>query len=337
MKIMEKRYCIHCSQEVEYIVLEQMTTAIVRGENISYMEQIAICPVCNKELYVPEVNDGNLKRKIAAYKNNFDIIKINEIDSILEMYRIGKRPLSKLLGFGEITITRFLDGKTPSKKSSDILKGVLNSIEKMREYIEKNTDETLRSACSKSLEAIKEIDELKRASKIEHIAQYFLMKVEDITNMSLNKLLHFSQVFYFMIFGNPLFDDESQAWVHGPVYPEIYQKYKKHKNATISPIVRSDKLLNLSNEEKCVLDKIIINFGCYNAATLRNMTHVENVWKEARVGLKDEQISKEPIKLETLRLYAQKLREILVIQGIDDGEKYSWHLRQCELNNTLSI
>ena len=34
---------------------------------------------------------------------------------------IEKRPLSKLLGFGELTITRYLDGQLPSVKYSNIL------------------------------------------------------------------------------------------------------------------------------------------------------------------------------------------------------------------------
>ena len=39
-----------------------------------------------------------------------------DLVKILEKYNIEKRPLSKLLGFGELTITRYLDGQLPSVK-----------------------------------------------------------------------------------------------------------------------------------------------------------------------------------------------------------------------------
>ncbi len=334
---MKKRYCIHCNQEVSYNVVEKMTTKIIRGKNVSYMSKSAICPNCSKEIYVPEISDRNLERKIAAYKKNEDIISVSEINTILEMYRIGKRPLSKMLGFGEITITRFLNGKVPSKKSSDILKNVLISTEKMREYAQNNTDETLNSACLKVLEAIDGIEHLKNAPKIERIAQYFLIHLEGTTNMCLNKLLHFSQVFNFMIYGEPLFLCESEAWVHGPVYRTIYQKYKRCNNCAISPIIKDDKILNLTQKETKILDEIIVHFGCYSAITLRNMTHVENIWRDAREGLAENQISNNPIKLSDVGIYAQELKKILEIKLVNDSSIYSSHLRKCDLNKTPSI
>ena len=40
---------------------------------------------------------------------------------ILRKYKIGKKPLSKLLGWGEVTITRYINGDIPSKLYSDEL------------------------------------------------------------------------------------------------------------------------------------------------------------------------------------------------------------------------
>ena len=332
-----KKYCIHCQQEIMYNIIEKSVTAVVRGRTVTYMSQAAICPNCGSELYIPQIHDTNLDRLDTAYKKQEDIISIKEINDILEMYHIGKRPLSRLLGFGEITVTRFLDGKLPSKKSSDILKSVLNSTSKMREYVENNTDESLKRACDKVSESIDEIEKIKSADKTEQICQYILINLEDTTNMALNKLLHFAQISNYMIYDKPLFDCESQAWIHGPVYPSIYQKYKKYKKDVILPTIKNDKLLNLDKREKEILDKVITYFGCYSATALRNMSHVENVWLDARVGLNDDEASNQAIKLKDLEKYAQKLKEMLDIKSIDDINKYNTHLRNCELDNKPAI
>lgn len=318
-------------------VIEEKAITLVRGKEVSYLSKIAQCPNCHNELYVGEINDENLDRIDEAYKKQENIITIDEINDILEMYCIGKRPLSKLLGFGEITVTRFLDGKIPSKKSSDVLKEVLSSTEKMREYVNNNKDESLKSACVKVLESIGEIERIKSASKIEQMAQYLLINLEDTTNMAINKLLHFAQVVNYMVYGNPLFRDESQAWIYGPVYVNIYQKYKRYQKDVILPIVKNDNLLDLNQQEREVLDKIILYFGCYSAITLRNMTHVENIWIDARKGLGKKESSEEPIKLKDVEQYAIKLKRILGIESIEDIGTYSEYLRRCERNGNAVL
>lgn len=334
---MRKKYCMHCQNEIDFDVIEERTEAIVRGKNVSYISKTAKCPICFNELYVSEINDENINRLEAAYRKQEDIISIKEINDILDMYHIGKRPLSRLLGFGEITVTRFLEGKLPSKKSSDILKGVLNSTEKMREYVDNNTDEALENACEKVVASIKEIESVKEASKIVQVTQYFLINLEDSTNMAINKLLHFAQVSHYMVFGTPLFVDESQAWVHGPVYSDIYQKYKKYRKDVILPTVKNDRILNLTSQERDILEEIILYFGCYSATTLRNMSHIENIWLDARDGLNKTESSEEPIKLKDIESYALMLRDVLDIKSVDDIQKYSDYLRNCELNNSIAI
>ena len=39
----------------------------------------------------------------------------NDIKKIMDIYKIGKAPLSLALGFGEVTIPRYLEGQVPSK------------------------------------------------------------------------------------------------------------------------------------------------------------------------------------------------------------------------------
>lgn len=55
------------------------------------------------------------------------------------------------------------------------------------------------------------------------VAGMFIQRHGDsihLTNLSLNKLVYFAQVESIRRTGEPLFDDEVQAWNYGPVEPE---------------------------------------------------------------------------------------------------------------------
>lgn len=61
------------------------------------------------------------------YRRTEGLVSVDDIQKIMDIYNIGKAPLSVALGFGEITITRHLAGQIPSKEYSDIIKKSLSS------------------------------------------------------------------------------------------------------------------------------------------------------------------------------------------------------------------
>src|SRR5260221_3271487 len=62
------------------------------------------------------------------------------------------------------------------------------------------------------------------------VADYFIRLANEtgsfISNLKLQKLVYYAQAWHLGIKGAPLFQEDFQAWVHGPVIPELYQKYK---------------------------------------------------------------------------------------------------------------
>ncbi|MCR5186573.1 MAG: DUF4065 domain-containing protein [Clostridia bacterium] len=46
--------------------------------------------------------------------------------------------------------------------------------------------------------------------------------------LALQKMLYYAQGFYKAFTNNYLFDDDCQAWTHGPVYNTIYTEYKEN-------------------------------------------------------------------------------------------------------------
>jgi uncharacterized phage-associated protein len=66
---------------------------------------------------------------------------------------------------------------------------------------------------------------------VEEIANYFLTNVKAekmrINPLKLMKLIYFSYAWYLSFTDEDLFEDEIQAWKHGPVVEKVYQEFKK--------------------------------------------------------------------------------------------------------------
>ena len=92
------------------------------------------------EIFVSDIRDHNLAALDEAYIEKEGLISVPEIQLILDRYNIGKRPLSLLLGWGEGTLTRYLDGDIPTRQYSDTLKRLLDDSEYMKEVLEQNKD-----------------------------------------------------------------------------------------------------------------------------------------------------------------------------------------------------
>nr|VFJ42946.1 MAG: Uncharacterized phage-associated protein [Candidatus Kentron sp. FM]VFJ43598.1 MAG: Uncharacterized phage-associated protein [Candidatus Kentron sp. FM]VFK05627.1 MAG: Uncharacterized phage-associated protein [Candidatus Kentron sp. FM] len=115
-----------------------------------------------------------------------------------------------------------------------------------------------------------------------NVAEYFLAMAEedsDLSNMKLQKLVYYSQAFHLAIFDQPLFEEEIEAWTHGPVCPELYHSYKQYGHNPIE--YRNEKTFDMFSEEQIgLLNEVSEVFGKYSAGALRNMTHQDQPWIE---------------------------------------------------------
>ena len=59
-------------------------------------------------------------------------------------------------------------------------------------------------------------------SDIRKVAQYFLSK-ESMSHKKLQKLCYYAQAWYLANYGKPLMPNRFEAWVHGPVSPDLYR------------------------------------------------------------------------------------------------------------------
>ncbi|EDN66266.1 phage-associated protein [Beggiatoa sp. PS] len=119
----------------------------------------------------------------------------------------------------------------------------------------------------------------------------------------MQKLCYYAQG-YALAEKNQLFEEDFQAWQHGPVVYELYDKYRDYQWCQISEDVgESDpRLLEYITD-------VVGAYGRYDGAALSTMTHRESPWLNARGDLDESQGSTKVMTKESMRnFFAAKLR-----------------------------
>lgn len=302
-------YCINCDEKTTYTVKCQRVEMTVRGTTFSYVEQSAYCAVCGEQVYVPEINDLNVVSREEAYRKAAHLITIPEINQIMKKYNIGAGPLAKVMGFGEVTINRYIGGQLPSKEHSALLLEVLSSHKIMEKRLEENKNYLKPVAYSKCRAAIDQLSVLYGQKRIEVVTRYMLTKAVEITPLALQKLLYYAQAFFHALYNEPLFPDDCQAWALGPVYPDIYYRYKDYGYNPIEKSLPEDEndFSELTTRELSFLDAIVDIFGMYSGQVLSKITHNEQPWIEARGSLLPSDRSVTVIKRDTIDAYFKRV------------------------------
>lgn len=103
-----------------------------------------------------------------------------------------------------------------------------------------------------------------------------------MSNLKLQKMLYYQQGFHLAYFGTPLFEDEIEAWMYGPVVPSMYHEFEKFGRNGIEPNDSID--CDMTDEEWRLFCKVYDIFGKYSAEGLIDMTHSEAPWKDTPTG-----------------------------------------------------
>ncbi|MBS0206630.1 MAG: SocA family protein [Planctomycetes bacterium] len=142
------------------------------------------------------------------------------------------------------------------------------------------------------------------------VARYFLTLNDDeagdnLTNLKIQKLLYYAQGVHLALTDSPLFNEQIEAWQHGPVVPEVYHQFKTHGSNAVTLDVEID-FSKFTDETREILDEVYNVYGQFSAWKLRNMTHEESPWAETSQGS---------------AISRRKLSEFFKTRIIDDGEE----------------
>ncbi len=256
-----RRFCRDCNDEVGIEIEEALMEGEVKGDKYEY-QGIEPCTECGHFIPDEEIDKYNLKLLHDTYRTKNEIISLEKIRELPVKYDIGKRPLSHLLEWGELTFTRYYNGDIPSKAYSQILNDIYEKPEKYLVILENNKEFITKKTYEKSKVATENL--LNNSSKIHHVLNYILCQSEDITPLAVQKLLYYVQGFNYAFFDTILFDDDCEITSNGLVYLNILKLLNSNYQITHD--------VELSVAEKILIDNILKYIGCYSGKTLREFT-----------------------------------------------------------------
>ena len=303
----KRDFCIECRKETEFSLQKKDIVKTIKDKEYTFRITVAICAECGEEMSIPGLIDKNVQEIDEQFRKEEGLVSIDDIENLMKVYKIGKAPLSLALGFGEVTIPRYMEGQVPSKEYSDIVKAALTSPAYMKQKLMENRDKLTDAAYRKAMAAAEAIESLFSVSdKMLRVIAYIFEKLEEVTPLMLQKLLYFIQGVYSALYGKPVFAEECRAWIHGPVYTEVFDlfrdfKYNPIDDARFALLEGAEDAL--TDDEKKVIDLVVNTFGMYGGKVLERITHNETPWIEARKGYGDSIPSNELLPKERIMKY----------------------------------
>uniref|UniRef100_A0A6M3XW07 Antitoxin SocA-like Panacea domain-containing protein n=1 Tax=viral metagenome TaxID=1070528 RepID=A0A6M3XW07_9ZZZZ len=101
-----------------------------------------------------------------------------------------------------------------------------------------------------------------------------------ITNLKMQKLLYYAQVWHLVNFKVPLFSDKIEAWESGPAIPNIYHYFKDCGHSPINYEEIGNEEDVFSSDQLEYLHLFYDKFIGFSAHELVNMSHNELPWKD---------------------------------------------------------
>jgi uncharacterized phage-associated protein len=124
------------------------------------------------------------------------------------------------------------------------------------------------------------------------VARYLVRLAADeeepdfLTHLRLQKLLYYVQAWSLAQRGTPLFSEQIQAWANGPVVREVYSRFRDIGRRPILPEdMEPDREIDLDEEDRAFVAAVWESYKGFSAWSLREMTHEEAPWLDARRGL----------------------------------------------------
>ena len=118
--------------------------------------------------------------------------------------------------------------------------------------------------------------------------------------LKLQKLLYLAQGYSYAFYDRPLFSDNMEGWVHGPVVRSVYVEFKEYQ---YNPIDLEFNVEKLEQNAEDVLKYVINKYAKYDNKYLENLTHQQEPWIMSREGLDPDERSDKTIQKEDIASY----------------------------------
>lgn len=151
-----------------------------------------------------------------------------------------------------------------------------------------------------------------RPYNVNIVADYVIQRLNadedmNLVNLKLQKLVYYLQAWFLGINGERFLDCSFEAWVHGPVCRELYDRFKGSKTLysfiSMEDVQDKNSASCIESQDKDFINYILDNYAGFSGVELEAMTHKEMPWKEARNGIAPMLACEKVISEDTMREY----------------------------------
>ncbi len=208
------------------IILEEKATTIIKGEKVEYNETVYFCSTLGEDdedaYFVPsKVMDENLLKARNAYRKMKGLLTSEEIVEFRKKFGLSQVDLSRLLGWGDVTISRYESKAIQDSTYDSELRLIMDNPLEMLKKLERNRGSfeldrygILKNAISEAITAednafIKRMNLANyyvlysepsiengytslNIEKLEQIINYLALKIKGLGKVLLMKLLWYS-------------------------------------------------------------------------------------------------------------------------------------------------
>jgi uncharacterized phage-associated protein len=129
---------------------------------------------------------------------------------------------------------------------------------------------------------------------------------EMVSHLRLQKLLYYAQGWSLALRDRAMFQDEIEAWADGPVVRTVYRAACTPELSPVSAAAFPTSV-PLSREDARFVARVWQSYKPYSAISLRDMTHSEAPWLDARDGLDSHARSTRSISHSSMKAYFRAL------------------------------
>lgn len=242
------------------------------------------------------------------------VISADEIKLILDRYRIGKKPLAKLLGWGETTIIRYMEGDVPTNEYSNKLKTILDDPEYYYDLLIRRKDCLTGVAYKKSKKAV--MSKI-MGSKMNAITYYVVNKNStDLSASYIQYLLYYSQAFSLALYDKELFQEDCGVNNDHMPYLKLYEGMKR---CGIHTLEGGDEYL--TTEEIELVESVRDCFLWYGPKALAAMINYE----KSSMKISRDKYNNKIIAKDSLKAYFKEILNQYQISSVKDIYKYPEH------------
>lgn len=136
--------CEMCGKKHPVDILKEKTTTYIKDELVECEETVYFCCNCDEDeaYYVPsKVLNENLMNARNAYRKMKGLLSSDEIVGLRKKYNLSQTELSKIMGFGEATISRYESKSIQDETHDNMLRIVIENPLELLKLLEKNKEQ----------------------------------------------------------------------------------------------------------------------------------------------------------------------------------------------------